>query len=459
MNKQNKTINTKSTSKFSVGTTMNFSSEAGIGLPITRGTTSYRKEKYISYSSYSRRYNTNNVFPQVIANFAVESPTNQAALDRKTMMIQGEGIDLTKVNANLRRLLNNLNEDGMTINDLLYKVSRDYATFGGYALKITWGNDGYIRYIDHIPFEDVRIGEPFNNGRKIDIPYYVVSNNWDTSLTTSLETVISYPAFNPNYFGKDSIPRNELGLPIPTEEQINQSEQILYCFDSRPKASSGMNFYPVPDYMAAFDAIGTEIEILKSNKSLLDNGFGGKTIITLPTLPSTQEERDELDMQIKQQFASASNNGGVMTLFNNDPNLKVNVEQLQALDANTYIELDKNIKQAIITAHKIPAILLEYNYGGGFNNRAEEMVVAYEQFQRTVIKSYQQSILAVFNRLMKYVGWEDKLEIIPFTLNPIVDSTTEQIIDVKPSKINSNDTSNNNDSNVSTQQESSLESN
>ena len=164
-------------------------------------------------------------------------------------------------------------------------------------------------------------------------------------------------------------------------------------------------------------------------------------------------------MQIKQQFASASNNGGLMTLFNNDPNLKVSVEQLQALDANTYIELDKNIKQAIITAHKIPAILLEYNYGGGFNNRAEEMVVAYEQFQRTVIKSYQQSILAVFNRLMKYVGWDSELEIIPFSIKPIVDSTTEQIIDVKPSKINSNDTSNNSNDNVSTQQESSLESN
>jgi hypothetical protein len=215
-----------------------------------------------------------------------------------------------------------------------------------------------------------------------------------------------------------------------------------------------MNFYPVPDYMAAFDAIGTEIAIQIANKSLLDNGFGGKTILTLPTLPATQEEKDEMDMQIKQQFASASNNGGLLTLFNNDPNLKVMIDQLQALDANTYIELDKNVKQAIITAHKIPAILLEYNYGGGFNNRANEMIVAYDQFQKTVIKSYQQSILAVLNRLVKYIGYEDKLEIIPFNIKDVVQQDT-----VKPSKINSNESSKQSDTNVSTQQESSLESN
>jgi hypothetical protein len=215
-----------------------------------------------------------------------------------------------------------------------------------------------------------------------------------------------------------------------------------------------MNFYPVPDYISAIDSIGTEILIQIANKSLLDNGFGGKTIITFPTLPATQEEQDEIDAQIKTQFTSASNNGGLLTLYSSDNNTAAKINQLQPLSADTYIELDKNVKRAIITPHKIPAILLEYNYGGGFNNRAEEMRESYNEFQQTVIKSYQQSILAVLNRLVKYIGYEDKLEIIPFNIKDV-----EQQDTVKPSKINSNESSKQSDTNVSTQQESSLESN
>jgi hypothetical protein len=276
-------------------------------------------------------------------------------------------------------------------------------------------------------------------------------------LNPSLECLYILPAFNPNYFGKDSIKTDKLGLPEPNIEQQNNAEQLLYYFDKSDASSSGLLFYPVPDYIAAIDAIGTEIEIGVSNKSLIDNGFGGKTIVNLPYSPATQEEREFEDIQLKQAFAGADKNGGIITMFNNGEQLATSIVQLQPLSSETYLELDKNVKQSIITSHKIPAILLEYNYGGGFNNRAQEMVVAYAQFQTTVIKSYQQTILSVLNRLIKHLGFTDKLEIIPFTLTPIADLTNDTVSNT--SKIDSTSTSQQNDTNVSTQQESSLQTN
>ena len=439
--KENSNVNTK-TNQVSVGTrNINFSTErAGLGTPIIRSSSSFRKVSYIPFSSYSERYNTDNVYPQLIGKMAKSSPTNSRAIGRKIMMTVGQGIDLSKVNLNLKKVLNNLNPKKETIYDILCKVSSDFIKFGGFALKVTWGNDGYIKYLKHIPFEQVRVGTPINTGEELEIPYYVVSNNWEKMLNTNLETLKVFPAFNPDFFGKNSIQLDETGLPNPTEEQSMNAEQLYYYKDYTDSSSSGLLFYPVPDYIGGIDAIATEIEIAVSNKSVIDNGFGGKTIISYPYTPADDDTKDKLDIETKRAFTGADKNGGVVTIFNNGEQLKTEIKQLEALNGDIYTIMGKDAKQDIITAHGIPPILLEYNYGGGFNNRAEEMTVAYEQFQESTIKWYQQSILAILNTLVGYMGYDDKLEIIPF-------------------KNNSHSTSNNNDGNVSTQQTTSLETN
>ena len=88
---------------------------------------------------------------------------------------------------------------------------------------------------------------------------------------------------------------------------------------------------------------------------------------------------------------------------------------MEPVKADVYTEVNSECKQRIITGHGIPAILVEVNQGGGFNNRAEEMKAAILQFQKTTILGYQQKISRVFNSILKYVTKEDvKLEIIPF---------------------------------------------
>jgi len=426
--KPTKTVNTKTTVKdtSAVGIKagrINFSSEAGIGLPVSRFGTSYKKAQFIPYSGVSSRYYVDNLYPQQLANFAYNSPTNSAAIERKSMMIKGEGFNMEILSDKFRKVMDFINEEGESANDILEKVGRDYAMFGGISMKVRWGNDGLIKFVEHLPFEQVRVGMPNAENK---ITYYVVSNNWTRTLTGTLEKVEVYPAFNPNVFGESSIPMID-GIPTPSDEQLSNGEQVIYWFDKRPAASDGMLFYPIPDYAAALDAIGTEIEILISNKSLLDNGFGGKTILTFPYKPETDEEMDELDSGIKESFTKAKNNGGVIALYGRTQDELPTVSNIEALKADTYLEVDKNIKQSIISGHRIPAILCEYNYGGGFNNRADEMTVAYDQFQKTTIKSYQQKVIAIFKILVQYMGFPNEaIEIIPFTLDSTNTSVSTQ---------------------------------
>lgn len=410
MNKQNKV---KQAPK--LGTALGFTAEAGLGLPIVRSSGFSRKgNRYIPYTANSQRIASNNNLPQLLIKIALESPTHGAAVQRKAMMIEGLGVDLSKLSpALVKKLENSLNDKGETLNDIHEKVSQDYAHFNGYAIKVYWGNDGYIARLEHVPFEQVRKGEPIG-----DLQYYIISNNWDDTLSTRYEKTYQLPAFNTKYFGKGSIPVNELGIPTPTQEQVEQGCQLIYVYDYKPSASSGQLFYPLPDYWSGIDAALTETEIAIANKSLIDNGFNGKYLVTLPYVPTTEEEKAELDKLLLMNYGGAANQGKIMTLYVNDQNSMPQLNKIEPIEADTYLNVDKSVKQAIVTAHQIPAILLEYNEGGGFNNRAEEMTVAFNQYQNSKIKQLQAKLARTYKTIMYYMGWdEEDVQIIPFSLD------------------------------------------
>ena len=178
-----------------------------------------------------------------------------------------------------------------------------------------------------------------------------------------------------------------------------------------------MDYYPVPEYVNALDHIETEIAIGIANKSLLDNGFNGKYIMTVPFIPATEEQKKEFDEMMRLNHAGPQNNGEFMVLYTNSQEEAPKIERIEPIDADTYLNVEKSVEQAIVTAHQIPAILLEYNEGGGFNNRAEEMTVAFSQYQKTKIKDIQNSLIKTYRTLFSYMGWDNEdVQIIPFTL-------------------------------------------
>ena len=384
-------------------------SNIGLGLPISQ-TASYEfSEKFLPFDGYYRGEFIRNNYPEILRVLYKQSPTHGTAIKVKNKMTKGRGFNMDLLDDNVKKFLNNINEDGQTINDLLGKVSLDYVLYGGFSLKVYWNGEGQICYIEHIPFGKVRVGYPNERGK---VEYYIISNNWTKNTPTDLEHVDYVPKFNPKYF--EGGVRKIRGIAEPTEEQSNNACQLLYYISDDADNDVNSEYYPQPDYIHGADAIVSEIDMIISEKAVMKNGIGGKYLVTFPSLNQTEEEKMQNINKIIYNFTNVEENGGIVCLYG-DGETTPQLDKLEALDADTYAGVNDRMVQRIVTAHNIPPILLEYNYGGGFNNRAQELQVAFESLQLTTIRSYQDEIIKVFKKLLRYSGFEDvELDIVPF---------------------------------------------
>jgi hypothetical protein len=404
-------------------TGLSFSAEAGLGLPIITQGYSVGGNRYLPYSSNSRRYPTANTYPQMLAKLAMESPTHSAALNIKAMLTTGLGFDKSELSRNVKKTLSTMNKKNQTIDDILEQVAQDYVTFSGFALKVSWTTGGKIYSVERIHFSEVRAGEPDENG---DINYYVISNNWDNLMPTRLQKTYSLPVFNPKVFAEGvSIQR---GVPALNDEQIANAEQIIYFYkELNSPAANGMSFYPVPDYVAGIDCILQEMDINISNKSLINNGLGGKTVINVPAIGLDEEKKAEYLRQTVKHFTGAANSGGLIMNFGEDVERMPTYTTLPALDADTYLNVQDRVVQTIVTVHNIPGILLNLRNGGAWSNTADEMEQAYQIFNRTKIAKYQQDIERVFNTIIEYMGYDVEMQIIPFSINSPSDVISNEV--------------------------------
>lgn len=105
-----------------------------------------------------KSYDADNLYPQNVRNIVLNSKTGHGCLERYTDYMEGRGI----ASAPLAGFIVNL--DGETLADLHGLVSADLATYDGFAIHVNYDIDGGIVSLHHIPFENVRIAEPDEEG-------------------------------------------------------------------------------------------------------------------------------------------------------------------------------------------------------------------------------------------------------------------------------------------------------
>ena len=395
-----------------------FSKFGGVGLPVPRTFRSVANVtgKFIDYSGNGVGFESPNTYPQVLAELASNSPTHGRALALKAKLTFGQGLDLEtqELPNELLEFLLEINDSNQSINDILERISLDLITYGGMSLIVNWNFNRTIRSIEHVPFKNVRLGMPVEG----QINDYIVSNDWEMKLPSQLRTNYRINNFNPDLIQPQTITVN--GDMEQDEETLLNSRQLVY-FKTYNNSDTG--FYPVPDYIHVLDSAFTEVETGITMLKSIVNGINGAYIVITPdTIVDDEDKQEEVD--VFADLVTGSENAGGIIRLTGDPD-QLRIEKVEAIPADTYTEVNQEIRQRLITGHGIPAILLEYNFGGGFNNRAEEMQVAIQQFQDISIKSYQNQILRYLNPLMGYVTAQDfSLSIVPF-LSVDEDSTAE----------------------------------
>lgn len=103
-------------------------------------------------------YGDYNLYPQMIRNIVNASKTAGGCMERYIDFMEGQGI----INPELSEFV--LNRAGQTLADIHALTAEDFAYHEGFALHVNYNVKGEIVEIQPIPFENVRLAEPDEEG-------------------------------------------------------------------------------------------------------------------------------------------------------------------------------------------------------------------------------------------------------------------------------------------------------
>ena len=326
-------------------------------------------------------YGEDNLFPQSLIEMYDNSAMHHTAIEAIKDGIYGEGIKLIGDEY--------VNSKGETVNELFEKIALDYSLYNGYALNVIWNKEGSaIAEMYHLPFSDVRSGKMTEEG---EVEEYFYSVDWKN---TRKFVPQAYKAFD------------------PTDNKGDNASQIFYVFGYTP----GNYVYPLPAYIGGLNDISIDIDIAKFHSSNLSSGLAPSMFIQFRNGVPTPEEQHDIYRQIEQTFAGAENAGRFFLAFS-EPGKELQVEPIQSTNDAYYIQLEERVTSRILTAHRITSpLLLGIKDANGFSSNADEIVVAYAHFEGTVIEPKRKKILDNYGYVLRLMGYNVKVEVLPSTI-------------------------------------------
>lgn len=151
-------------------------------------------------------YGIDNLYPQTLRNIISASSIGGDCVDRYADFIEGNGFKSLE----FAELV--VNKQGDTADALHADVCRDYATFGGFALHVSYNVFGKVAGVAHIPFESVRLCEPNDRGVVNSI---AIHPDWSgeytrkgSRVTVTKQNIEYYPTFDP----RESVVKHEIDL-------------------------------------------------------------------------------------------------------------------------------------------------------------------------------------------------------------------------------------------------------
>lgn len=271
-----------------------------------------------------------------------------------------------------------INTKGDTMRELIRLLARDYLIYGGFAIQVIRNKVGDIRELYYVDFRYLR------SSKKNDVFYY--SEDFTKKYVRSNKTVI-YPKF--------------------IKENRDVSSSILYVTNEKSKT------YPTPRYSGSIKACEIERQIDTYHLSSLENGFGGSYILNFLNGIPSDEQKEEIERNVNEKFAGASNAGRILINFANGKDNATTLEKLDTEDfGEKYKAAAERSKQQIFTAFRaIPALFGDVTATTGFNS--QEFTESFKVFNRTVIRPIQQTIC---DSIDKIFGNGNSVNITPFSI-------------------------------------------
>jgi hypothetical protein len=345
------------------------------------------------------RYGQQNDYPDYLGYLFNNSGVHNAIVSGKAMYIAGKGFQVKKNVTGTQKLqaeaiLKSINEY-QTINELLNQSVLDRVIYGSYAFKVKWAK-GKIASIKLQPINTIRTNESRTE--------FYISNEWTRDMSIKdrwykfnnepidVHTLLAFDSTNPT------------------------GEQILYISDYRPQ----MKVYALPEYIGCVTSIETDIECPNYHLNEIKSGFSAGTMITLFNGQPQEEEKLEVDRELKRKFSNSDNAGEIVLNFQNAGTTPPMVTPLNGNDLDKrYEQLQKDTVDKIFIGHRISSPMLFGLKTAGELGGRSELQIAWEHFTNTYVKPKQQIVEDDFNYMLKFISPELEGTIEIINLEPI----------------------------------------
>lgn len=346
---------------------------------------SYNKDSL--WIQYGKERPFVNNYPAYLDSLFERANLHSAFLKAKAYYISGNGITIDKSaltvgdSSALLAELEEANQYGESIMDVLNKCVLDYVIQGGCYIEVNWSMNGKRFEVTHMPYNSLR--------RSSDEKGYFYSNDWTKS--------------------KDQQTFENTGFEfIPNIDFEKRKGRQIYALKSY---SINCKYYPKPEYLALVPCAEVEYEIANYHLNSIKSGFHLGTIISFVGKPKP-EEQDAIETQLKEKFQGTDAAGSLLLQFTRDKDGAPTITRLSPDElSEKFVTLTKWIDQQLTAGHHMSPILAGIKAEGQLGSSRSEIDLAHELFKNTWVKPNQKVIERWINKLYDVYGFADRIKL------------------------------------------------
>ena len=340
-----------------------------------------KQKDYVAYGE------DNDYYAFLIQQF-LQSATNNAAIKSISDLIYGKGIAIEGSEINSKEVKELRSVIG---HRCLKKIILERKMLGQAAMQVIYskaGNDRKVVKIKHFPIHTLR-------PEKMDA-----------------EGVINCYYYHPDWLNKK--PSDKL-TKIPT---FGNSKEAVELMIIKPYVSGYSYFSPV-GYSGALPYCELENEIADYLLNEAKNSFSGTKVINFNNGVPSAEERNQITRDVKSKL-TGSRGQKVIVAFNESADNQATVEDISLNDAPSHYEyLANEAMHKILVGHRVtsPMLLGIKDGGNGLASNSDEIMVASQLFNSTVIRTFQDEVLDSLEEILELNG--EVPELVFVTSQPV----------------------------------------
>lgn len=372
----------------------------------------------VEQQTYLQYFGSADNFPLLWHQAISESPSATSCISTIKNFLEGSGFSDQELEKRV------INYRGQTLFQIHQKICGDFPEFEGFAILVRYNAMGRMTEWEQLPFENVRLGKPDDNGNISKILYNPYFGTQDFKGVREKYTKI-YDAYNP---------------AVVREQMMQQGAlykgQILFVGTTTALS----RFYPMPEAYSAIKWMKIESGVSDYHEDNINNGFLQPFMLAFVGNPNepvgdikdgepTMTRGQALEDLISNNFMGSKRVGNMwVQWFHQESEIPKPIAFPSNNSGDLFLNVDTQATKKITIAFKVPAILANINEGVSLGGDGNTVRVSVKLMQQRVIK-WQRILTDTYEMLLKQMEqpYNEEVKIKPYNPYPELEVLDDKI--------------------------------